>query len=186
MSYEAKTTQIQRAECLDAVRKAAYGPGLDLMRQILMDLDAAESHIDDLYDTLTEKAFEYSRSTQGIADELTAANDRIKELEKFLEETNMSTTDAAILVMDKLIARQETKLQLAKEAYLDKFEKELAGVTIAEMDDEIADQLLDGQRKLMKQEMFLEYLKERKARIESPLASLFLGNSIFGGVGRIF
>ena len=42
-AYKPKTTQIQRAEMLKQVKEKAYGPGYDLLRGILMDLDAAEA-----------------------------------------------------------------------------------------------------------------------------------------------
>lgn len=40
--YKPETTQIDRAELLLHVKKVAYGPGLELLRAVLRDLDQAE------------------------------------------------------------------------------------------------------------------------------------------------
>lgn len=48
VSYKPKTSQLERAECLHEIRKTAYGPGLELLRKILMDLDSAEAEIERL------------------------------------------------------------------------------------------------------------------------------------------
>ncbi len=43
MTYKAETTQFQRAELLDEVKKQAHGPGIDMLRAVLRDLDRAEA-----------------------------------------------------------------------------------------------------------------------------------------------
>jgi hypothetical protein len=40
--YSPETTQIQRAELLQAVRQEAHGAGIDVLRAVLRDLDKAE------------------------------------------------------------------------------------------------------------------------------------------------
>lgn len=43
-----KSTAIERAELLDAVKKRAYGPGVDLLRRLLCEIDALDGHRTDL------------------------------------------------------------------------------------------------------------------------------------------
>lgn len=45
--YRPETTALVRAEVLSEVRKSAYGPGLELLRAVMRDLDKAESIIKD-------------------------------------------------------------------------------------------------------------------------------------------
>lgn len=43
MNYQPETSQIDRANLLKSVREEAKGPGVDLLRQVLMDLDKVEA-----------------------------------------------------------------------------------------------------------------------------------------------
>lgn len=77
-------------------------------------------------------------------------------------------TKAALDLLDQMIERGNARIK----ALFDEIESG------KEVEIEIHEAFL---RKLMKEEMFIAWLVERKKTIENPFASQFLGRSIFGG-----
>lgn len=64
-SYEPRTTQIQRAELLKAVREETTGTGHQLLRDVLIDLDAAETRLETLLLTPRQRAVKRLKSLAG-------------------------------------------------------------------------------------------------------------------------
>ncbi len=78
---------------------------------------------------------------------------------------------ATIVFLDRIIEFQAERLKAGNELS----DEELKSV------ERCADELYE----LMREEMFLEWLLERKRRVQYPHASAFTGRTLFGGGGFV-